>query len=349
MGRLKGMKTEIPSFFAGQNLPALEEILQNLYVCSLPMNVRFRGVEHREVALIEGPAGWGEFAPFLEYEPQEAASWLSCALEAAWLGFPEPLRQQIPLNSTVPAVDALRVPEVLGRYRGDIREVKIKVAEKGHSIEDDWQRIRAVARYAPNARLKIDANGGWDEQRALEALTRFADFELLYAEQPVPTVEGLARVRESLRNRGILTPIAADESVRKAEDPLTVSRLGAADLIIIKAAPLGGVRRALGVVEQSGLPAVVSSALESSVGIRTGVALAAALPDLPYGCGLGTASLLAADTVASPYVAEDGFLTVREVVPDAGCLQLAAVSGERRRWWQERVRKSYQALLTRVN
>lgn len=300
----------------------------------------------RETAIIEGPAGWGEFAPFLEYGPEEASSWLLCALEAAWVGFPRARRQEIPLNSTVPAIAAKDVRAVLGRYSGTIREVKVKVAERGQTLADDLARLRAVREVLPEARLKVDANGGWSESEAVRALVEFEEFKLLYAEQPVSTVEGLARVREQIRARGVSTLIAADESVRKASDPLRVARLGAADLLIIKAAPLGGVRRALSVVEAAGLPAVVSSALETSVGIRAGAALAASLPQLPYGCGLGTVSLLKGDVVHDSLVAQDGVLRICDVTPDERLVERWRAGGERELWWRGRIEQAYLVLTT---
>lgn len=349
MSTLEDMKTSIPPFFDGQQLPSLQEVLENVRICSIPMNVKFRGVQVRETALFQGPAGWGEFAPFLEYSVEESAAWLASAVESAWLGFPEAVRTEIPLNSTVPAVDAAQVPDILGRYKGEIREVKVKVAETGQSLQDDVARLRAVAECAPAARLKVDANGGWSEDQAVTALSAMEEFDLLYAEQPVESVQGLARVRERLHEKKIFVPIAADESVRKAEDPLEVARLGAADVIIIKAAPLGGVRRALAVVERSGLPAVVSSALESSVGIRTGVALAASLPELPFGCGLGTVTLMTQDTVEHSLVAENGVLKVRPVVPDEKHLQMLAVSAEKNEWWRQRIADCYRYLADSQN
>lgn len=330
------------------DLPPLQTVLAGTRVVQLPMRVKFRGVTLRETALIQGPAGWGEFAPFLEYEAQEAAAWLACALEAAWAGYPHPRRESVPLNATVPAVAAEAVPGVLGRYEGDIHEVKIKVAEAGlpfeESLAQDVARVAAVRRALPGARLKIDANAGWNLEQAMQALTLLSDYDLIYAEQPVETVQGLARVRESLRDAGNPLLIAADESVRKAEDPLKVARAGAADLLIIKAAPLGGVRRALELVQAAGLPAVVSSALESSVGIRTGAALAAALPSLPYGCGLGTVSLMATDVVERPLVAEDGVLPLREVAPSPALLGELAAPADRVAHWHRRITDCYRLL-----
>lgn len=333
---------------SGFTLPPLNDLLASTRVVALPMRVKFRGITLRETALIEGPEGWGEFAAFTEYEPMEASAWLACAIEAAWLPYPQPLRTSIPLNATVPAVPAQAVEDVLARYQGQVREIKIKVAEAGlpfeESLAQDLARVAAVRAACPDARLKIDANGGWEEGQAVRALTELADYDLLYAEQPVPGIEGLARVREALRARGNPLLIAADEAVRKADDPLRVARLGAADLMIIKAAPLGGVRRALELVEQAALPAVVSSALESSVGIRTGAALAAALPQLPYGCGLGTVSLLAQDVTPSPLVARDGYLPLRDIAPDPRLLEEATASPERTAWWHRRIEACYRLL-----
>lgn len=323
-------------------LPPLEELLDAARVVSVPLNVRFRGVEHREALLLHGPAGWGEFCPFLEYGPAEASRWLRSAVEAAWLPFPEARRAEIPVNATVPAVGPERVPEVLARSRGTVREVKIKVAEKGQCLAEDLARVAAVAEHAPGAVLKMDANGGWTHAEALEAVRALAEFSPAYVEQPVPTIEGLAAVRRALREEGIRVPIAADESVRKESDPLRVARAGAADLLVVKAAPLGGVRSALRVVAQAGLPAVVSSALETSVGMAAGLALAAALPELPHACGLGTASLLSGDVVADPLVPVDGLLPVGRTTPAEELLERWEAGPERRAWWLERLRLAYR-------
>ena len=328
-------------------LPPLAELRASARVVSLPLSVRFRGVTHREALLIEGPEGWGEFCPFLEYGPEESSRWLACAVESAYRPFPERRREQIPVNATVPAVPAEDVAGVLARSGGRIREVKIKVAEAGQDLRQDLERVAAVARAAPEAVLKMDANGGWDEEQAVRAVAALAEFSPAYIEQPVPTVEGLARVRQRLREEGVDTPIAADESVRKAADPLHVARAGAADLIVVKAAPLGGPRRAVEIIEQAGLPAVVSSALETSVGLCAGLALAAALPELPHACGLGTASLYAADLTERPLIPEDGLLPATRLAPDPDLLERHAVDAQRRRWWIERLERSYEHLAER--
>lgn len=307
------------------------------------MRVKFRGIMERETLLLRGPMGWGEFCPFPEYDDDESSRWLAAALEAGWLGFPPQLRDTIPVNATVPAVSAERVPDVLGRF-GRVDAVKIKVAERGQSLNDDVARVNAVREALPEAALRVDANGGWDVEQAVKALGRLSAVGLEYAEQPVPTIEGLAEVRRRLTDAGTPVLIAADESVRKEDDPLRVARAGAADLLVVKVAPLGGVRRALDIVEQAGLPAVVSSALDTSVGIRAGLALAAALPSLPYACGLGTVSLFASDVSLDPLVADDGAIHVREAVADPGLLEEYAASGERRDWWLDRLRRVHGVL-----
>lgn len=307
------------------------------------MRVKFRGIMERETLLLRGPVGWGEFCPFPEYDDDESSRWLAAALEAGWLGFPEPLRDRIPVNATVPAVPAGRVPEVLSRF-GRVDAVKIKVAEKGQQLSDDLARVAAVREALPDAAIRVDANGGWDVGQAVEALGALASQGLEYAEQPVPTIEGLAEVRKRLAAAGTPVLIAADESVRKEDDPLRVAKAGAADLIVVKVAPLGGVRRALDIVEQAGLPAVVSSALDTSVGIRGGLALAAALPALPFACGLGTVSLFASDITLDPLVADDGAIRLRDTHADSGLLEQYAASGERRDWWLDRLRRVHSVL-----
>jgi O-succinylbenzoate synthase len=311
------------------------------------MRVKFRGITVREALLFRGPAGWGEFGAFPEYGDAEASRWLTAAIEAAWLGFPAPLRDTIPVNATVPAVSPDRVPEVLARF-GRVDAVKVKVAERGQELRDDVERVTAVRRALPEAAIRVDANGGWDVPQAVEALGRLSAVGLEYAEQPVPDIEGLAEVRRRLQENGTPVKIAADESVRKEEDPLKVARAGAADLVVVKVAPLGGVRRALEIVAEAGLPAVVSSALDTSVGIRAGLALAAALPELPYACGLGTVSLLEADVVREPLVPDDGRIPLRDALPDDGLLQRYAAPAERRTWWLDRLERVHAELLNRA-
>ena len=309
------------------------DVVDDLRVVSVPMRVRFRGVLHREAVLLRGPAGWGEFAPFLEYDDAEAARWLAAALEACTSAWPEPVRSSVPVNATVPAVAAAVVPSVLARFPG-CTTAKVKVAEAGQSLADDEARVAAVrAALGPSGRVRVDANGGWSLEQARRALDVLGPYGLEYAEQPCAALEDLA----ALRGRGVL--VAADESVRKAEDPLRVARLGAADVLVLKVAPLGGVGPALEVARACGLPVVVSSALDTSVGISAGVALAAALPDLPYACGLATTSLMASDVVLEPRSGDGGSLPVGRVVPDAGRLAELAASPARAAWWTARLER----------
>lgn len=310
-------------------MPSLTDFLDRLHVVSLPMRVRFRGITVREIALIEGPVGWGEFSAFPEYEPPEAAHWLASAIEAAYEPPPDVRRDRIPINATVPAVAASAVPELLARFPG-ARTAKVKVAEPGQTLADDVARVNAVRALVPTVR--VDANGGWSVDQAVAAAAALtADGPLEYLEQPCATVPELAELR-----RRVDVPIAADESIRKADDPLHVVRAGAADIAVLKVAPLGGVAKLLDIAAQIRVPIVVSSALDSAVGIGRGLLAAAALPELRHACGLGTGGLFVED-VAEPMAPVDGYLPVVSVVPDPARLQALAATAERRRWWIDRV------------
>jgi O-succinylbenzoate synthase len=323
-------------------LPSLDELLATVRVVALPMAIRFRGVEVREALLLEGPFGWTEFSPFVEYDDAEASTWLSGAIDFGWHPRPAALREAIGVNATVPAVTPDAVPGVLARFHG-CRTAKVKVAEPGQVLADDVARVGAVRRaMGPEGRIRIDANGGWNVDEAEHAVHALAPFDLEYVEQPCAEVDELAQLRERIGYLGI--PVAADESVRKADDPLRVARAGAADLLVIKAQPLGGVHRALEVVAAAGLPAVVSSALDTSVGLAMGVALAAALPELDYDCGLGTSSLFLDDVADPPYAPREGMLPVGAIAPSQERLDTLAAPPERREWWIARMTRCHQLL-----
>lgn len=233
---------------------------------------------------------------------------------------------------------------MLARFDG-CTTAKVKVAERGQDLAADLARVAEVRRLlGPAARVRVDANGGWSLDDAVRALTALSPHDLEYAEQPCAAVEDLARLRVALARAGVDVPVAADESIRKAEDPLRVRELEAADVVVVKAAPLGGVRRALEVVDACGLPAVVSSALDTSVGIRAGVALAAALPRLDHACGLGTVNLLAGDVTSEPLVPRGGVLGVRPVVADPDLLERHAAPADRQAWWRERIAVAHARL-----
>lgn len=317
--------------------PDAQELIANAHVVRLPLVTRFRGVTEREALLLHGPSGWGEFSPFLEYDDAESAAWLAAAVEAAWGERPAALRDRIPVNATLPVVPVERIPDVLARF-GEVRTAKVKVADAAETLADDVARVRAVRRaLGPTGRIRVDANGAWNVDQAERAAHELAPFDLEYLEQPCATVPELAELRERLHDWQL--PIAADESVRKADDPLAVARAGAADLLVVKVQPLGGVARALRIVAEAGLPAVVSSALDTSVGLAMGARLAAALPELEFDCGLGTAALLAGDVTPDPLLPVDGAIPLRDVEPDAELLRQHAAPPERVAWWHARLRR----------
>jgi O-succinylbenzoate synthase len=318
------------------SLPAAaDDLTAHAHVVSLPMVTRFRGIQRREAVLLQGPEGWSEFSPFLEYDDTEAAAWLRAAVDFGWREQPEPHRSRIPVNATVPAMPADEVEGFLTRYPG-CRTVKVKVAEPSQGLEDDVARVSAVRQASGNARIRVDANGGWSVEEAVQAITALAPLGLEYVEQPCASVAELAAGRERVGN---LAPIAADESIRKSSDPYAVARAHAADVMILKAQPLGGIRAAARIAAEVGLPAVVSSAIETSVGLGMGAWLAATLPELPYDCGLGTAALLGADITGEPLLPRDGAIPVRRVVPEPGLLTEHAATPERRTWWLARLRR----------
>jgi o-succinylbenzoate synthase len=299
------------------------------------MTTRFRATTVRAGALIHGPAGWGEFSPFPEYGPRECARWLASALECACREWPAPVRDRIPVNVTVPATGPDHARRIVAA--SGCRTAKVKVAERGQADSDDIARVEAVRdALGPDGKIRVDANGGWDLDRARRMLRELDRFGLEYAEQPCATLEELASLR-----RVVTVPIAADESIRRAEDPLRVRAAGAADIVVVKVQPLGGVRAALQVAEACGLPVVVSSAVDTSVGLAAGLALAAALPELPYACGLGTMSLLTGDVTADPLTETGGELRVRRPAVD---------EAELARWeidpgpWQARAREAERYL-----
>jgi o-succinylbenzoate synthase len=306
-------------------------------VYSIPLTSTFRGIQVREGMLLEGAAGWGEFCPFLEYSDAESAPWLAAAIEAAEHGWPPPVRDRVPVNCIVPAVDPVRAQEIVAA--SGCATAKVKVADHPESLAEDLARLEAVRdTLGPAGAVRCDANGFWDADTAVAVIPQLdrAAGGLEYVEQPCATLAELALVRRRVEVR-----IAADESIRRAEDPLRVAVAGAADVAVLKCAPLGGVRRALEVAEAAGLPCVVSSALETSVGLAAELALAAALPQLDFACGLGTLSLLDGDVVAEPLRPAGGWLTVPRTPPrtDPGMVDRYAAGAERTNWWRKRLRR----------
>ena len=303
------------------------------HVWSVPMTTRFRGITVREGVLLEGPGGWGEWSPFLEYDPAVAEPWLRCAEEAAAGDWPAPLRDRVPVNVTVPAVGPERAHDIVAR--SGCRTAKVKVAEPGQDEAEDEARLEAVRdALGPDGLVRIDVNGLWDVDTALRRLPVLdrAAGGLEYVEQPVAQVEDLAVVRRRQH-----VPVAADESIRRAADPYRVRDLEAADVAVLKVQPLGGVRACLRIAEDIGLPVVVSSALETSVGIAAGVALAASLPELPHACGLATVALLTDDLAVEPLLPVDGALPVGRPTVDPAALERLAAAPERVAHWEARL------------
>ncbi|APT91848.1 O-succinylbenzoate synthase [Corynebacterium phocae] len=334
----------------------IDEVLERAHVVALPMAVKFRGVTTREALLIDGPQGWGEFAPFLEYGAEESANWLAAGLEAAFTGFPEKNRDRVAVNGTIPAVPAGKVPEIMDRYPG-CTTFKIKVAEPGQTLADDISRVNAV-REAVLATgrtpvLRVDANGGWSVEEAIAAAKVLMPLD--YIEQPCATVEELKEVRMQLMRSGLFVRVAADESIRRAKDPYRVAELQAADVAVIKPAPLGGVRRVLELTQDlrdRHMDVTIASALDTAVGISMGLHAVAALPQItdddeldvpPAAAGLATGSLFIED-VCAPRTITDGFLAVDNLTPDPDRLAALAATPARRDFWFDRVRECWQYL-----
>jgi O-succinylbenzoate synthase len=303
-----------------------------LQVLTLPTRTNFRSVTKREVALFKGPNGWGEFSPFLEYEAEEASYWLGAGIEAAFGQLPLTQRDEIEINATLPSVDTkIDVENILSWYPG-AKVVKIKV---GGELSLDIARIENALAVNPKLKIRLDVNGGWSVKEATDAVAQLVESfgveTFQYIEQPVATVE-------ELRELQLPIPVVGDEVIRKAKDPFSVDLNGAVDILMLKVSPLGGIERAKAIAAHHKLPVVVSSALESAVGISHGLKLAAALPELNYACGLGTGKLLANDVAELPIV--DGRMKVTSVNP-SGMLNLQATP-ERRTWWENRIRDSFE-------
>lgn len=307
---------------------------------SIPMRTRFRGLENRQGMLAQGPAGWAEFSPFPEYDHLASLPWLQAAMEAACKPWPEPVRDRVPINGIVPAVgggaNAARIAVESG-----CATIKLKVAEAGETLEQDIERVAAIRDALPDALIRIDANGAWNVKDAVKAIKKLDQVAggLEYVEQPCATVEELAHVRKKVD-----VPIAADESIRRAADPFRVRDLDAADIAILKVQPLGGVRMCLRIAEQIGMPVTVSSAVETSIGLSASIALAAALPELHYACGIGTAHLLTADVVAESLTPVGGCLPVTRPELDEAAFARVAAPAEVDERWQARLKHVQEVL-----
>lgn len=311
----------------------IEQLLESMRVVALPTKTNFRGITLREIALFKGPSGWAEFSPFLEYDDVESSRWLACAIEAATAPAPKLYRNRVKVNGTIPALnDEARIEEIVNSYPG-CTTFKVKV---GTSLEEDLARLIVVRNLAPYSDIRIDVNGTWSVDDAAKNIEKIESEigMLAYVEQPCATVEELRELKQRID-----VHIAGDEVLRKAPNPFAVDLQGAIDVMMLKVQPLGGIKKAHQLAEHHGIPVVVSSALESAVGISYGLKLAASLENEPLASGLATGSLLDADLGHLPIV--DGYIEVTEFEPDFNSYEVAP---DRLQWWKNRVMKSAEFL-----
>ena len=312
-----------------------QQLLDTLRVIALPMKTKFRGITVREVALIKGPHGWGEFSPFLEYDDAESAPWLASAIEAATTPKPKLYRTSVAINGTIPALnDKKKIEELVNSFPG-VETFKVKV---GQNLSEDVARLAMIRVLKPNAKLRVDVNGLWSVEDALRNLYTYYENigALEYVEQPCATIEELRELKSRIK---IPVKIVGDEILRKAADPFAIDFTGAIDYLMLKVQPLGGIKRAHALAKHHNLPVVVSSALESAVGINYGLTLAASFEDMNFDCGLGTGSLLASDVAHLPIV--DGKIEISEFEPQLAGLDVAS---DRFEWWKNRIMRTAELL-----
>ncbi len=306
-----------------------QQLLDTLRVIALPMKTKFRGISVREVSLIKGSHGWGEFSPFLEYDDAEAAPWLASAIEAATMPKPQLYRSSVAINGTIPALnDPEALKAIVNSFPG-VNTFKIKV---GNNLVEDLARVNAIRQLRPSAKVRIDVNGLWSVAQAEEFLSSVGEVE--YVEQPCATLEELRELKARTSVK-----IVGDEILRKASNPFEIDLSGAIDFLMLKVQPLGGIKRAHALAEHHNLPIVVSSALESAVGINYGLMLAASFEEMNFDCGLGTGSLLAADVAHLPIV--DGKIEISEFEPQLDGLDVAP---DRFEWWKNRIMRTAELL-----
>jgi O-succinylbenzoate synthase len=325
--------------------PRLNDLVATAKVVSIPLRTKFRGLTERELLVFEGPNGWSEWAAFTEYQDEEAATWLHAAIEWGFENLPEPVRKQVSVNAILPAVPTEEVAKVLGRA-GKFSTVKIKVADPKQTAADDLARILEVKDLYPDAKLRLDANGGYTVAQALELIAEIENnsLDLEFFEQPVETIAELAELRIEISKLGQNTLVAADESVRRASDPLAVELAGAADLLVLKSAPLGGIASALAVANSSKLNICASSAMQSSIGLAAELHFAACLPEVNYDAGLGTGYLFGGDLTADRLIPENGILELRRPEINTSSLEILKAEDHRYDWWIARLERCSKIL-----
>ena len=306
-----------------------QKLLDSLRVVALPTKTNFRGVTVREVALFKGEQGWAEFSPFVEYDDQECAPWLACAIEAATVAKPHLYRTHVAVNGTIPALnDEADLERVVNSFPG-VKTFKVKV---GTDVSDDLHRLDVIRTLRPNAAIRIDVNGLWNVDEAEMFLNSIGEIE--YVEQPCATLEELRELKQRVDVK-----IVGDEVLRKSTNPFDVDLTGAVDYLMLKVQPLGGIKKAHALAEHHNLPVVVSSALESAVGINYGLLLAASFEEMRFDCGLGTGSLLAKNVAELPII--DGKIEISDVKPVLDGLD---VSADRFEWWKNRIMRTAELL-----
>jgi o-succinylbenzoate synthase len=325
--------------------PRLNDLVATAKVVSIPLRTKFRGLTERELLVFEGPNGWSEWAAFTEYQDEEAATWLQAAIDWGFEDLPEPVRKQVPVNAILPAVATEEVAKVLGRA-GKFSTVKIKVADAKQTAADDLARVLEVKQLYPDTKLRLDANGGFTVSQALELITELENhaIDLEFFEQPVATIAELAELRIEISKHGQKTLIAADESVRRSSDPLAVELAGAADLLVLKSAPLGGIKSALAVASSSRLEICASSAMQSSIGLAAELHFASCLPELNYDAGLGTGYLFGGDLTADRLIPENGILELRRPEINTSSLEILKAEDHRYDWWLARLERCSRIL-----
>ena len=306
-----------------------KQLLDSLRVVALPTKTNFRSVTVREVALFKGEQGWAEFSPFVEYEDQECAPWLACAIEAATVAKPHLYRTHVAVNGTIPALnDEADLERVVNSFPG-VKTFKVKV---GTDVSDDLHRLDVIRTLRPNAAIRIDVNGLWNVDEAEMFLNSVGEIE--YVEQPCATIAELRELKQRVDVK-----IVGDEVLRKSTNPFDVDLTGAVDFLMLKVQPLGGIKKAHALAEHHNLPVVVSSALESAVGINYGLLLAASFEEMRFDCGLGTGSLLAKNVAELPII--DGKIQISDVKPVLDGLD---VSADRFEWWKNRIMRTAELL-----
>ncbi len=306
------------------------DIFVDFNVVSIPTKTNFRGITNREVAIFSGSEGWSEFSPFVEYSNRESSTWLRAAVEASNTPWPHLYRKSIPINATLPNVSPEKVAGVLKNFEG-CTTVKIKI----DNFISGAELVEETLNILPGTKIRLDVNGSWSLD---EALLYLYDFHLRfgnvfeYIEQPCTSFDDLVKLKSEIPMK-----IALDESIRKNLDSDLSDLAKAGDVAIIKWAPSGGFASAHEIANTVCLPVVISSALDTGIGISHSLALAGSFENLDFACGLGTVALLESDICEPALIPTQGFLDVNRVEPNFALVEKYQASEDRQEWWKNRV------------